>query len=282
VLQLLAVCHAAGYVDMELHSIGLRSTFRQPAFDPAAQSRLIEFDGCLAAFGILWNRRYLGMLVHPEWRGRLEAQLIDWAEARASTDAAWVLTRSDDIVTRGVLDQRGWAVVDDELRMGRMLTSPIPPASLPAGFAFRSLDAEQEIDAWCALYTEAFGPRLSAIDKWRALRFDPDYLPDLDLVVVAPDGRLAAACTCTISRHEQEFAQIKEGRTEPVMVASQYQRRGLGRACVLEGLRRLRAYGMDIALLTTETDNVAAHRLYESLGYAHPYSALWYAARDDA
>lgn len=42
---------------------------------------------------------------------------------------------------------------------------------------------------------------------------------------------------------------------------------GLGKAVMLEGLRRLRAFGMQTAILKTFGDNEAARSLYESVGF---------------
>jgi GNAT superfamily N-acetyltransferase len=98
----------------------------------------------------------------------------------------------------------------------------------------------------------------------------------LDLVAVDARGDLAGLCTCTIASAEAAREMLIEGRTEPVMVREPYRGIGLGRALVLSGLHLLRTHGADIAALTTEVDNIVAHRFYASLGYQHLYDACWY------
>jgi mycothiol synthase len=46
-----------------------------------------------------------------------------------------------------------------------------------------------------------------------------------------------------------------------------FQRKGLGKAVMLEGFRRLRAGGMRQAIVSTFEDNLAAIKLYESVGF---------------
>lgn len=279
IIDLLLACEAAGHVDMELRSTELRMTLGNPAFDVGRYTLLIEADGRLRAFALLWQGRYLGMLVHPAARGTLEDRIIDWAEATLRDDNAArlvALCRSDDALARAAYERRGYVLGEEELRMGRPLDAPAPAPSFPPGFTLRTLDARRELDEWFSLYIEAFGPRASALRKWRAFRDDPDYDPALDLVVVDCAGRLAAACTCSIAAAELAAIRPREGRTEPVMVREDCRGMGLGRAIVLAGLAALRERGIELATLTTEADNAVAHRLYESLGYRLLYTACWH------
>jgi len=57
------------------------------------------------------------------------------------------------------------------------------------------------------------------------------------------------------------------GESGPVGVRPAYRRRGLARAVLLEGLRRMRKRGMDRACVSTGIPNEPAVRLYESVGF---------------
>ena len=52
-----------------------------------------------------------------------------------------------------------------------------------------------------------------------------------------------------------------------LVVAPAYRRQGLTRAVLLEGLRRLKARGMERACVSTQVNNTPARRLYESVGF---------------
>ncbi|HYI14429.1 MAG TPA: GNAT family N-acetyltransferase [Thermomicrobiales bacterium] len=277
--DLLIACQAAGYVDMELLSTNLRLTLTNPDFD-RSDTFLLESDERLEAFALLWQGRYLGMLVHPSLRGRLEAQAVAWAERQVTISAVQaplvILCRDDDELLRGFCEERGYDIFDEELRMGRSLLTPLPEFAPPAGIVIRPRRGDAEFDAWLALYTEALGPRPAKLRHWRAMRDDPDYESSLDLVAVTDDGRLAGFCFCSIAGVEAASARVVEGRTEPVAVGRDFQRKGLARALISAGLATLREHGAQSAALTTEVENANAHRLYAALGYRELYRVRWY------
>jgi mycothiol synthase len=285
VMDLLGRCHAAGYVDVELHSIRLRLALRAPSFDALRLTLLVEDPpGRLAAFAILWRGRYLGMFVHPDARGSLEATIVEWAGARVAEtfgdrSRLWLLCRDDDRLSLDLFARWGFTVVDEELRLGRPLAEPLAEPILPAGFAIRPLAGEGEVAAWDALNRAAFGPEHATVmSRHAAVVSDPDYDSALDLVAIAPDGTLAGLCFCSIPAVEAAAGSIRFGTTEPVAVAVPFRRLGLGRALVLTGLRRLAERGAGLAMLSTETDNAVAHRLYASVGYQLAYTARWFAS----
>jgi mycothiol synthase len=280
--DLLTVCSLAGYVDMELLSTNLRLTLTNPDFD-RCNTLLLESDDRLEAFALLWQGRYLGMLARPTQRGRLEGRVLSWAERQIAVSGVQhplvILCRDDDEVLCGFCEERGYDTFEEELRMGRSLETPLPEFAPPAGIVIRPRRGDAELDAWLALYTESFGPRPAKLRHWRAMRDDPDYQPSLDLVAVASDGRLAGICFCSIAAVEAASADVVEGRTEPVAVARDFQRRGLARALISTGLATLREHGAQFVALTTEIENINAHRLYEELGYCELYRARWYQMR---
>ena len=103
ILDLLLTCEAAGHVDMELHSTGLRLTLTNPAFDVGRYTLPIEEDGRLLGFGVLWRGRVLGMLVHPAARGRLEERMLDWALATVRADGVETLIALAGRTTRSLV-----------------------------------------------------------------------------------------------------------------------------------------------------------------------------------
>jgi mycothiol synthase len=67
------------------------------------------------------------------------------------------------------------------------------------------------------------------------------------------------------------------GNFEPVGTHPDFQRRGLGQAVMVEGLRRLQAWGMTKAMVGTGAKNVPAIRLYEDVGFYTETHLLTYA-----
>ena len=97
------------------------------------------------------------------------------------------------------------------------------------------------------------------------------YIPDHDLVAVAPDGRVAAF-TVFWPDAELSLAQF-----EPVGTDPDFQRMGLGRAVILEAIRRLEQSGIAHARVMTNGDNYAAIALYEACGFEQVDALVnWY------
>lgn len=279
--DLLVRCQATGQVDMDVYSTKLRIYLRDPSFDATRLTLLAEDEaGALAAFAALFRGTFLALLVHPSRRGQLEPQLFAWAEqAAAATTSSrfWAPCRDDDPAGCALYERAGFALDDEELRLGRALDEPLAEPQVPAGFIIRPLAGEREVPAWNDLYREAFGPaHVTLLSRHEAVMGDADYDPALDLVAVDPDGQLAAMCYCAIPAVEAASAARKEGRTEPIAVRERYRGQGLGRAIVLRGLHLLRERGMARAVLTTEVGNHVAHHLYASLGYRLLYTGRWY------
>jgi mycothiol synthase len=76
-----------------------------------------------------------------------------------------------------------------------------------------------------------------------------------------PDGAIAAYANGWIDPVN------RIGDFGPVGARPAYRRQGLTRAVLLEGLRRMRACGMDRVCISTGISNAPAKRLYESIGF---------------
>ena len=96
----------------------------------------------------------------------------------------------------------------------------------------------------------------------------PMYRNDADVVVVAPDGQFAAFAMTW----RDEF--LLKGEFEPVGTRTELQRRGLGRAAMLEGLRRMKAYGMKEASVCTGADQLDNIAFYEACGFQRMNTVL--------
>jgi ribosomal protein S18 acetylase RimI-like enzyme len=219
----------------------------------------------------------------------LENEIIGWAsQYLPGGRRQWGLSadnltldascRSDDSDHIALLESHGFQTLPERsLHLIRRLAEPIPAPTLPLGFVIRPVTGEQEVGALVALHRAAFGTEnLSSDDRLSWMR-TPDYDPDLDLVAVAPDGRLAAYCFCGISREDNARTGRNEGFTDPVATRPDFQQRGLARALLLTGMRLLRERGMDWAVLGTLSDNAAMQRAAQSVGFHVAWERLWFA-----
>ena len=162
------------------------------------------------------------------------------------------------------------------LRFTRSLSEPIPDPQLPAGFSIRPVAGPVEVEALVALHRAAFGTDNMTTEERRAMMSGPDYLPELDLVAVASDGRLAGFCICGIHTEENAVTGRSEGYTDPIGVHPDFQKQGLARALILTGLRLLRERGLAYATLGTSSENVAMQAAAQSAGFQLESSKVWF------
>jgi predicted N-acetyltransferase YhbS len=116
-------------------------------------------------------------------------------------------------------------------------------------------------EARVAVHRAAFHPSKLTLAKYQEARRAPTYRPDLDLVAVAPNGDYAAF---TILWFEPEN---RVALFEPVGCHPDWQRRGLGRAVLYEGLRRLYELGAMRAHVGSWLDDSAGAKLYGAAGF---------------
>jgi ribosomal protein S18 acetylase RimI-like enzyme len=236
-----------------------------------------DHQGKLVAYAILGEDPSLDCQVLPEveWSG-IEEEAMAWAETRLSglreCDAQkWSGhfvsgARQDDAKRIAFLEQHGFRYRGQfaEVNMLRALAEPIPETVVPPGCQVRALAEAGDTSNRAAGEREVWLPwtdgNVSDDDYARLMRL-PGYHRELDLVAVAPDGILAAFVNCWIDPVNRigEFGDV--GARPP------YRRQGLTRAVLLEGLRRLKAHGMDRVCVSTGVSNTPALRLYESVGF---------------
>lgn len=172
--------------------------------------------------------------------------------------------RDDDQERLRIAEAHGFLLDDDEddyvlLEHPLVDLAPVPP--LPTGFMLRPLMGEQEVAAYAALHRAAFDST-SMTPEWRIRTLQmPQYRPELDLVIAAPDGTLAGFCVGWFDT-SRRVAQV-----EPIGVHPRFHRLGLARVLLLEMLHRFRAYGAERAFVETNVDRGPARNTYASVGF---------------
>ena len=207
----------------------------------------------------------------------LEEAIMQWGVACGALPLDAVC-REDDVERMAWLTRHGFQPqAMRTLHFIRSLSDPIPDPQPPPGFSIRSVAGEPEIEALVALHRAAFGTDNMTIEERRAMMSGPDYDPALDLVAVAPDGRLAGFCVCGIPREENAATGRNEGYTDPIGVHPDFQKQGLARALLLTGLQLLRERGLAYATLGTSSENVAMQAAARSAGFQLESTKVWFA-----
>ena len=231
----------------------------------------------LVAYALLGDEQ-LDWQVLPDHEGAgIEEEALAWGEGLAADlrrrdPARWggpLVTgaRQDDARRIALLEEHGFRYRGEtaEVNMIRSLDGPIPAASVPEGFRLRSVAGPEEAAERAAAEQDVWqGFTVGEVTgrQYAAFMELPGYDRELDVVAVAPDGVIAAYVNCW----PDPVNGI--GDLGPVGARPAYRRRGLTRAVLLEGMRRLQSAGMDRVCVSTGVTNTAARPLYESVGFA--------------
>jgi ribosomal protein S18 acetylase RimI-like enzyme len=226
--------------------------------EPLWRTQLWEERGRVLAYGWLFEGDVLDFCVHPEHPELLD-DVLGWADAR-ETDALDVDANAHAALARHGYDPVG----DDEpffVHLVRPLDDP-PQRAVPSGFVLRTV-TDDDLAARVAAHRSAFDPSRVTVESYRNVMRSWPYRADLDCVVEAPDGRIAAYCLAWLDDEN------RAGELEPVGTHEDFRRRGLAAAVCAFALRRLREEGAATAVVYARGDAAytAPLQLYRSLGF---------------
>lgn len=257
---------------------------------PSAQANTrlwVDETGRIRAFALVDAYNNLLFEIDPAVDSHeLQAQIVYWGlqcVRNIAPDGGDNLTldaacREDDVERADMLARYGFIRQPHQsLHLARALDETIPEPILPAGFHIRPLNGPAEVEAWVALHRLAFGTQNMTVEEKSAMMSQPDYDPLLDLVAVAPNGRLVAYCVGGISREENARTGRNEGHTDPIATHPDFRKRGLAKALLLTGLQLLKARGGQWAVLGTGSDNEPMQKAAQAAGFSRQCVRLWFA-----
>ena len=139
------------------------------------------------------------------------------------------------------------------------IPDPFPAIAVPEGFRLKSLADENDLHKVHRVLWRGFNhvgePPEEAVEGRRKQQSSAGYRKDLKIVVEAPNGDFAAFCGMWHDR-VNAIAYVEPVATDPA-----YRRMGLGRAAVLEGIRRCGAEGATVAYVGSDLP------FYRALGF---------------
>ena len=221
---------------------------------------------------------------HSAYR-HLRDEMLDYAEAhlaRLSPEDgqrdlhAYVNDNDPDFVA--LVQARGYARDPEEARPLCRFDIPGPFPAIPLADGFRLTDLAEEPD-WAKVHRVLWRgfdhrdepPMSDEETEGRRRMFDtPKARRDLKIAVAAPDGEFVAFCG-VFYEPVRRFAYVEPVATDPA-----YRRLGLGRAAVLEGIRRCAALGATVAYVGSD------QLFYRSIGFKKVYASECWVKRLEA
>ena len=218
--------------------------------------------GRLAAFGEWTESKdqcVLDIQLHPaHFADGTSDQVLLWAETESAGRPLITYAAETDMALIPRLDSSGYQRQEHwyNNHTRSLETMPDVPEP-PTGYVVRHLTGAGEIEARVQGHRAGWQSEKMTVAKYERLMGTPGYRPELDCVVVAPDGSFAATCNCWLD--ERSGA----GLLEPVSTALAHRRKGLGQVLVSFGLRQLWSLGARSAWIASNSGNPEATRLYE-------------------
>ena len=256
-------------LDVE-HTFGEIAFWSQRLPQSDWEARLWLDAGELVGWGWLSRGEELEMQVRPSHRDLLD-EILDWARPAETS----VLPGNADAIAR--LRAHGLEHVETApwMRCNVRRLDDLPEPSLPPGYRVRTIADGADLASRAACHRAAFHPSRFTDQVYDAVRSSWPYRPDLDCVVEAPGGSVAAYTIAWLDEAN------RLGELEPVGTHPDHQRRGLGRAVIYDALRRLRDTGADTALVACRGDDAypVPRLVYESVGFRERTRFLTFARR---
>ena len=201
----------------------------------------------------------------PEMLAHAEGHL--WGTGEGGERYLHVFVNDFDADMIDIVESRGYQREEGRDRPGSRfgIVDPFPGASLPEGFQLKSLQDDNDLKKIHRALWRGFNhpgePPEDEIEGRRKMQSVPNFRKDLNIVVEAPDGNFVAYAG-TWFEPANQYAYI-----EPVATDPDYRRLGLGRAAVLEGIRRCGNLGATVAYVGSELP------FYLAIGFKRLFTA---------
>jgi predicted N-acetyltransferase YhbS len=229
---------------------------------------IFEEDGLIVGVvNLESNQRTAYFQVRPGWES-IKPLMFDYAEKyyQGISQSTGRLIRAlyiheDDETLSALAHSNGyerWRDFD-ETNLRYPLDGPIPQATVPEGFWVQSLAEENDFHKinevlWAGFDHDGPAPE-EEIKGRRFMQEAPNFNKDLTIVVTNREGDFVSYCGMWV------VPQNKYAYLEPLATHPDYRRMGLGKAAVLESLRRAKALGAEVAWVGADLE------FYRALGF---------------
>jgi mycothiol synthase len=219
--------------------------------------------------------------VHPEYRSQaMEDAILTHAEEHLSyrtqpgKNTVYLPVFSGDVARQETLIRRGYIKTGGiSHHWYRDLDTYVPDILVAAGYSIRSMGTIDEHPprswaSWKAFHNDEPDKNYDGDWSWyQNIQSAPLYRRDLDIIAVTSQGKIVAFCTIYYDDHTQSAVCVLVG------TAVEHQRRGLGKAVMLEGMRRLKKMGCRRVFATAY--DPPANGLYGSVMQTNEVAETW-------
>lgn len=177
-----------------------------------------------------------------------------WKESAQGKRVLHVFVNDFDAELEALVKSRGYFLREEENRPISIfeIPDPYPDIILPEGYRIQSLAEENDLRKIHRVLWRGFNhpgePDYSdeEIDGRLKMQSVPNFQPELKVVALNPQGQFVSFCGLWYEPINQ-YAYVEPMATDP-----DYRRLGLGKAAMLEGIRRCRELGARVAYVGSD------------------------------
>ncbi|MCU1534733.1 MAG: family N-acetyltransferase [Glaciihabitans sp.] len=261
----------------------------------------VAADGEVVAYGVVilgptqttLVRCILFGWVVPQWRGRgIGRELLAWQEARGMQQLATseallpgrlVIFSAEAADAQVALARAaGYRVFRYFLELIRDLSEPIPEVPAPEGIHIVPMDLPKQSGALFLAQNDAFrdhwGSLPWTLEQWDQHIGASNFRPDLSVVAVDDRGEIAGFVHTEVNPDDFAGQGFSSGYISIVGVPRAFRGRRIALAVLAEALRRIKADGLEQAVLDVDSENpTGALALYEGVGFRAGVRSLYLA-----
>jgi mycothiol synthase len=216
------------------------------------------------------------LVVHPKHReaGIGQTLLKELQSAAGTTLRLW--SHGDLPGAKNIAERSGFSRARTVIQMRRSLNDPIP--ELTKDIRIRNFLPGIDNEEWIALNNRAFANHPEQ-GNWSArdldVRIKEEWFDPQGFLIAESNQQMTGFCWTKIhgghthkhSHSEPEHDHDPIGEIYIMGVDPAMAGKGIGKAVTVAGLRHMRYQGIFSAMLYVDADNVAAIKLYQSLGF---------------
>ena len=222
----------------------------------------------IVAFSVTKPSGSCHLSIHPDFIDRA-GEIIIWMQDRIhnlkqhDTVKMSLVVDDNDSELISILSELGFE--KDEIEGDNQIRpsdATIPDYTLPEGYSVRNVVMYDEYEKYRVVQKSVFPHIKSMSDKILDIFTTASfYHSELDIVAVAPNGEFAAFCTARLD----PISGITE--LEPVGTHPEHRKLGLGKAVILESLKRLQKFKPSVVAILGAAPTEGARKLYKSVGF---------------
>jgi len=257
--------------------------FYHPMLDAASLGRIAIWEDEGRIVGVANYEGALGEAyfhLRPGYE-HLKPEMLAYAEANLAgvdekgRNCLTVYINDFDTEFAATAGERGYQREEGRAWMSRFdIAEPFPAIELPEGYRLQSLAEENDLHKVNRVLYRGFNhegpPPEEDLPGRRSMQSAPNWCGELNLVVVAPSGEYVAYC----GMWYDPVHRVCD--VEPVATDPDYRGRGLGKAAVLEGIRRCKELGATAAWVGS------GQKFYEAIGFRKMFAHCLWTKRWDA